>query len=381
MPFRIIRNDITKMAVEAIVNTANPEPCFGGGTDSAVYEAAGVENLLAARKKIGAMKPGQAAITPGFRLPAEFIIHTVGPVWRGGAFGEEKTLRDCCMNSLRLAKKYEVKSIAFPLISTGVYGFPPELALRTMLFAFMDFLTEEEMEIFLVVFERGALSVSRKLTSDIDSYIDDHYVDEQLKHEYSGRRRFPEAAASRSESSFEVTEDCCFSAECISVNEAPQRKDSRPMEEAGPIVSFMPTAAAESSERFFRPLVQKQRSLDDILDQTEETFQEQLLRLIAEKGFKNAEVYKRANLDKRLFAKIKADPQYTPKKTTALAFAIALHLSLDETLDLIGRAGYTLSPSSKFDLVIRYFIEHKLYDLYEIDTELFERELPMLSSY
>ena len=180
MPFKIVRNDLTKMRADAIVNTANPEPLCAGGTDNAVYEAAGREKLLAERAKIGRMKAGEAALTPAFALDAKYIIHTVGPIWQGGQCGEARQIRLCYENSLRLALEYGCESIAFPLISTGVYGFPKNEALQIALSVFRDFLSEKDMLIYLVVFDRESFALSGKLFADIDSYIDENYVDEHI---------------------------------------------------------------------------------------------------------------------------------------------------------------------------------------------------------
>ena len=333
MPFTIVRNDITKMAVDAIVNTANPKPIIGSGTDEMIHKAAGPE-LLLARQKIGAIPCGEAAITPAFGMNARFVIHTVGPVWIDGQHNEEVNLRRCYGNSLLLAKKHGCESIAFPLISTGNYGFPKDKALQIAISVFSQFLMENEMKIYLVVFDRKAYLLSEKLFHSVASYIDQHYVDEhQPKHRYSGRRR-------RDAELYEASMVC---------NEA------------------MPM-----------PCAPKAISLEDMLKQADCGFTERLIQLLNESGLKNSTVYKKAQISKQHFSKILSNPGYQPTKSTAIALALALELDLEGTQDLIGRAGYTLTNSSKFDLIIRYCIEHKQYNIVEIDMILYQFDQNLL---
>lgn len=345
MPFQIIRSDITKIKADAIVNTANPRPVCGGGTDAAVYEAAGAKLLLAERRKIGKMKAGQAAVTPAFRLDARYIIHTVGPVWKGGWRGESKALRACYDNSLNLALENHCKSIAFPLISAGVCGFPKEKALQIALAAVSRFLMEHEMLVYLVVFDQQSFRLSGRLFQEVDAFIDDKYVESRIEKEYAsgnlpGRRRLEDTAS------------------------MPPLPDEM-LEMSAP--QSLPQASAEPA-----------RSLEDVINNVGETFQERLLRWIDERNLTNAQVYKRANLSRKLFSKILCNPDYQPKKRTVIAFAVALQLNLDDTKDLMARAGFALSPGSRFDLVIEYFIEKQVYDIYTINVALFDHELPML---
>ena len=176
MPFKILRNDITNMRVDAIVNTANPRPVIGSGTDSMIHAKAG-PGLLEARRAIGDIRVGHATETPAFGLDAKIVIHTVGPVWQGGGHGEEELLRSCYDKSLELAAERGCRSVAFPLISAGNYGFPKDRALQVAISAFSAFLMEREMEIFLVVFDRKAYRLSEQLFRDVESYIDQHFVD------------------------------------------------------------------------------------------------------------------------------------------------------------------------------------------------------------
>lgn len=343
MPLEIVRNDITKMRVDAIVNTANPRPIVGGGVDRAIHKAAG-KKLLAARKKIGDIATGKAFITPAYDLPSEYVIHTVGPVWRDGNHGERELLTDCYTNSLQLAAEYKCSSIAFPLISAGVFGCPSEIAIAVATQAIRDFLLEREMEVYLVVFDRKSFKISSSLFDDVQSYLDEMYVEELLDEEY--RDDFP-------------------------------RRGNR--------VFGAPTALEELQEATAMPAPMekasvsgKARSLDDLLSEIDDTFSEALLRLIDAKGKTDPEVYKRANIDRKLFSKIRNNPAYQPSKTTALAFAVALELNLDETRDFIGRAGYAISHSNKLDIIVEYFIDRSEYDIFTINETLFAFGQPLL---
>ena len=350
MPFQILRNDITKMVADAIVNTANPEPTYASGTDLAIYEAAGAEKLLAERRKLGRIEPGQAAVTKAFSLPAKMIIHTVGPVWKGGSCHEEEILGNCYRNSLKLAKEKKCSSIAFPLISSGVYGFPKDLALKCAVSAISDFLLKEEMLVYLVVFDKKAFVLSGKIFSDVDAFIDDRYV------EHKKRKEYPH-------SDFSVA------------GNAGRREEMRPFMAAS--MPF-PKEAAQKAPSFAPSFAGKKKTLEEVVKQRQETFQQRLFRLIDERGMTDVEVYKKANLDKKLFSKIRSNCNYQPKKPTAIALAISLGLNLDETKDFLGRAGYALSPSSISDLIVEYFIDRRVYDMYTINLALFEHDQPTL---
>ena len=343
MPFEIVRNDITKMAVDAIVNTANPRAVIGLGTDSMIHEAAG-PGLLQARQEIGHIDMGQAAITPAFNLQAKYVIHTVGPVWDGGSYGEEGYLRSCYENSLRLALEYNCQSIAFPLISTGNYGFPKDKALQIAISAFSEFLLEHEMQIYLVVFDRTSFKLSEKLFQSVASYIDQHYVDACTLAAYGA---VEESHARIRRRDMEICESRCLQEE------------------------MLPCAPMAAS---------KAMSLEDMLKQTDAGFTETLLNLIDKTGKKDSEIYKKANISKQHFSKIRNNPNYKPTKPTAIALALALELNLEETKDLIGRAGYALTNSSKFDLIIRYFIEQGNYNVVEINIALYEFDQTLLGA-
>lgn len=329
MPFEIVRNDIVNMKVDTIVNTANPRPIIGAGTDKAVHDKAGAR-LILARKEIGNIAVGEAAITPAFDLDANYVIHTAGPIWKDGRSGEEDLLASCFRNSLGIAKKKACESIAFPLISTGSYGFPKPLALQIAVREISSFLMENEMQVYLVVFEKQSFELSEKLFKSVSSYIDANYVSDKMNLEYGTskvRRRNYEDMLLH-ESSYEIT-------------------------------SKMP-------------------NLDGMLNNLDRGFSETLLDLIDRTGKKDSEIYKKANVDRKLFSKIRNNVNYKPSKATALAFAIALELSMDETDDLLARAGIALSQSNKFDVIVRYFIENKKYDIFELNSVLFEFDQPLI---
>lgn len=346
MPFEIVRNDITNMCVDAIVNTANPRPRIGSGTDSMIHKKAGPK-LLDARMAIGDIDCGSAAITPAFNLHAKYVIHTVGPVWDGGSYGEEALLRNCYNNALRLALEYGCQSIAFPLISAGNYGFPKDKALQIAISAFSSFLLEHDMQIYLVVFDQVAYKLSEKLFQGVASYIDEHFVDACEKAAFRENLR---SVRRRRAEKMEICESCeAVETEYLSASMAPM---------AAP----------------------KALSLEDHLKDADAGFSETLLKLIDKTGKKDSEIYKKACISKQHFSKIRNNPNYQPTKPTAIAFALALELDLEGTYDLIGRAGFTLSKSSKFDLIIRYFIEHKEYNVVAINVALYEFDQPLLGS-
>lgn len=339
MPFEIVRNDITQMRVDAIVNTANPRPVIGSGVDAGIHRAAGPE-LLTAREKIGRIGVGEAAITPGFGLNAKFVIHTVGPVWRGGLLGERKLLRGCYEASLALAAENGCASIAFPLISTGNYGFPKDEALQIALDAIRGFLNDHEMLVSLVVFDRESFRLSRERYREVASFIDENYIQEQASRQFSLR------------GNRDAVEEFCAPMECA---EAAPPRESVPL-----------------------PYGKPKPSLADLLAQTDAGFSETLLKLIDKTGKKDSEIYTRANLSRQHFSKIRNNPHYQPTKPTAIALALALELNLDQTRDLIGRAGYALTNSSKFDVIIMYFIRAKNYNLFDINAALFEFDQSLL---
>lgn len=335
MPFKIVLNDITKMKVDAIVNAANTALQMGGGVCGAIFSAAGAKELQDECDRIGYCEVGNAVITKGYRLPAKYIIHTPGPIWRGGNNNEAELLHKCYINSLNLALENNCSSIAFPLISAGIFGYPKDQALKIAVSAITEFLASNEMEVYLVIFSKSDFEISRNLYESIEKYINENY-EEELR-----------AAESKT--------DVEYLAESPSVLKEPEF----------PLKEY---------------ISETKRRLEDLLSHPGETFSEMLIRLIDKKGMTDVETYKRANIDRKLFSKIRCSKNYNPSKETAISLAIALRLNLDETLDLLGKAGYTLSPSSKFDLIIKFFIENGIYDIHEINMALFKYNQPLLGA-
>ena len=356
MPFQLIRNDISKVSADAIVNSANPEPTVGRGSDMAVFNAAGYDQLLKERKKIGSIKPGETAVTEAFNLHAKYIIHTVGPIWQGGDHREMETLASCYRKSLQLAKHLKCTSIAFPLISSGVYGFPKDKALSVALREIETFLKDEDMDVTLVVFDRQAYQISASLNHSVREYINDRIARETFEAENM------------------------YSAPVSAV----QYKENRPASAGSPRSDRGLFRRKKKKENIYSDSIayapEPSLSIEEILRSPARTFQEQLLYLIDQKGYTDVEVYKKANLDRKLFSKIRSNPDYVPKKKTALALAVALELDVDETKDLLSRASLALSPSSPFDLIIEYCISHKKYNIFEINSILFEYDQQLLGN-
>ena len=343
VPLEIVRNDITKMTVDAIVNAAKESLLGGGGVDGCIHRAAGPELLVECRT-LGGCKTGDAKITKAYRLPCKYVIHTVGPVWNGGQYGEKEKLVSCYRASLTLAKEHKCETVAFPLISSGIYGYPKDQALRVAVDTIGEFLMENDMTVYIVIFDRAAYQISGKLFADIAEYIDDHYVD---AHTDSCRERLRRLNRLESKAS-KVCEDAAL--------------------------GFMAAPCAPMS------MSVTSGSLDNVLDELDAGFSETLLKLIDRTGKKDSEIYKKANVDRKLFSKIRNNPDYKPSKTTAIAFAIALELDLEETEDFIARAGFALSRSSKFDVIIEYFIKQKNYDVFAINEALFAFDQSLLGA-
>ncbi len=329
MPIQIVRNDITRMKVDAIVNAAKRSLLGGGGVDGCIHRAAGPE-LLAECRTLGGCDTGGAKLTKAYRLPCKYVIHTVGPVWRGGGQGERELLSSCYRTSLALALERGCETVAFPLISSGAYGYPKAQALQVAMEAVAAFLLDHEMTVYIVVFDRSAFQIGEKLFSDVASYIDQNYVD---KHADSARERFG-------------------------------RRKSALFEEApAPMMAAMR---------------QPDVGLDQALSQLDEGFSQTLLRKIDQRGMTDPPCYKKATIDRKLFSKIKSNPAYRPSKPTALAFAVALELPLEEAEELLRRAGFALSHASKFDVIVEYFISREQYDIFTINEALFAFDQSLL---
>ena len=329
MPLHIVRADITTMEVDAIVNAANESLLGGGGVDGAIHRAAGPE-LLAECRTLHGCKTGQAKLTKGYRLPAKYVIHTVGPVWRGGGHGERELLTSAYRSSLELALAHHCETVAFPLISSGVYGYPKDQALTVAVDAIGDFLLRHDMTVYLAIFDRASYTIGGRLFADIAAYIDDRYVSD---HADSGEERRRRAA-----------------------------RFSRPV----PLEAEAAPAPCDAG------------SLDEALSTLDESFSQMLLRKIDEAGLTDAQCYKRANVDRRLFSKIRSDVHYRPSKPTAVAFAVALELPLEEARELLQKAGFAFSHASKFDIIVEYFIAHGNYDVFEINEALFAFDQSLL---
>lgn len=344
MSFRIVRNDIIKMNTEAIVNTANAHVSVGTGCDYAVYMAAGYDELLKYREeKIGFVPEGEAFLTPGFKLQAKYIIHAVSPLYIDGNQGEEEKLRSCYRRSLQIAKEHNIKSISFPLISTGGFGYPKEEGMRIAVDEIHAFLLENEMQIYLVVFDSKATTLGEKIYSDLEAYIDYNYVKNKRKEEY---------------------EDAYF--RTVKSDSIVKRPAKRLMSRA--------------QESCFDFEEQHESKLEERMKHISDTFSQYLMYLIQDKKMENAEVYKRAIVDKKIFSKIKNNIDYHPQKRTALCLCMGAKLNLDESKDLLARAGYALSPCDKTDIIFSYFIENEIYDMIELDIQLEEHGLPCIIS-
>ena len=340
MPLQIIRQDITKMRVDAIVNTTNEEMIGYSGVDLAIHTIAGAE-LDAECAKLAPLGLGQAKLSGAYDLPCKYVIHTSGPVWRGGLLGESIILRSCYIESLKLAVKSGCHSVAFPLISSGVYGYPKDQVLKFAIQTITEFLFDHELTVYLCVFDKESYSFSQKLFSDIQEFINDEYVDEHDEDFYEN---------------FDDSIDEMPMAKCI---QAPMCADA-----------MMPRKRETSSAAG--------KSLREYMKQMDRSFQEMLFDLIDESGMTDVECYKKANVDKRTFSKIKSNKDYKPSKQTVIAFAISLQLDMDTTQELLATAGFTLSRSKVFDKIIRYFIHNGNYDIFEINEALFEFDQVLL---
>lgn len=355
MPFNIIRDDITRLETDAIVNAANSKLLAGGGVCGAIFSAAGVDELQKECDKIGYCGIGEAVITKGYKLKAKYVIHTVGPIYGQDPTNEERQLYSCYESSLKLAKKKRVKSIAFPVISSGIYGYPKTEAIKIATRAIRDFLLENEMDVYLVVYDQKAFQISEKLFNDVQSYIDEKFI------KPDDRRRVPEDSAVR---------------ESYNVFAPQQAMQDACLEERMEAPKMYPSATIGSADA---KGLKKKKSLEDLMNMKVETFSEMLLRMVDEKGMTDVEVYKRANIDRKLFSKIRKK-DYTPKKVTVVALIIALKLNMKEARELLGRAGFAFTQSSKFDIIIEYFIEQGNYDIFEINETLFAFDQQLLGA-
>ena len=387
MPLKIIRNDITLVCADAIVNTANPLPVVGRGTDSAIYAAAGARQLLAAREQLGPIPPGCAAFTPAFDLHARYIIHAVSPRWIDGRHGEEALLRRAYDAALALSDVLRCKSVAFPLMSAGSYGFPKAVALAVAIRAFTDYLIDhEDRTVFLVLFNSEAFGLASNLFDDLKSYIDDRYV------ALHSRWDAPEDASVGAPMLSMFGSDAAAEppAPCMSPAPAENARAVRPGRKTSAKRPVRPPAQAARADREAAPAPAERAdafaalpsggSLEELLSRSGPTFSEYLLGLLQERGGKDSEVYKRAEVSKQLFSKILSTRCYQPTKSTAIQLAIGLELDLPGTQQLLEKAGYALTRSSKADLVVQYFIERRVYSVPFINEALYDCGLPLLKT-
>lgn len=380
MPFSIVRNDITLMRTEAIVNTANREAVVGDGCDYAIHMAAGPELLLYRKEHVGTKKEGEAFLTPGFQLSAKYIFHAVSPLYRDGKSGEEEKLRACYQNSLKLAEAHKIKSIAFPLIASGQYAYPKEEALRIAADEISAFLQKYEMDVYLVVYDERSVELAGRLNAGLKAYIDSHYVSDETVGRRKNRRLFSFSGEERS-SEKPVSAHTISAARKVkhSRNENAICSESAKISaDADFFKADFDEAVSAAEETVCDELIfdeKHESKLAERMRHLSDTYSEYLMYLIADKGMENADVWKRAIVDKKIFSKIKNNPAYHPNKMTALCLCIGAQLNLDETKDLLARAGYALSPCDKTDIIFSYFIENGIYDMIELDIQLEEHGL------
>lgn len=380
MPLHLIRADITKLECDAIVNAANSSLLGGGGVDGAIHRAAGPE-LLKECRTLGGCKVGDAKLTLAYELPAKFVIHTVGPIWRGGEFHEGSLLYRCYQRSLEIATEHNCESIAFPLISSGAYGYPKDRALEVAMKSITSFLETHELDVYLVIFDAESFRISESKYSQIQSYIDEHYIPEDFYNQQVSRLSLEMKAA-------------FFDKEGAKILEMPVKKLEEDFEDESEEEfeedfeeDFEELGSAEAASLFELSCPKEKQKKDVFLEDLElhlkiidESFSQMVLRKIDESGLSDVECYKRANVDRKLFSKLRSNVHYKPSKTTAIAFAIALKLNLQETSELLMKAGYALSKSNKFDIIIEYFIKKMNYDIFEINEALFAFDQVLLGA-
>lgn len=320
MPLYMIHDDITRLKVDAIVD---PTDCWfsgSGGADYAIHRAAGPE-LEEVLRRLPPLETGKAVVTPGFDLPAKHIIHTFGPIWEGGGHNEAQLLADCYRNCLSAAAEYGCRSIAFPVISGGTFGFPNDDALQIAKRVISEYLQEHAMQVFIVAYRRHTFNLGAKLFAEVSRFVDENYV------ELSTAYMAAEAPAAS------------YSADYADVLD-----------------------------------------LEEMLRKKGETFSCKLDRLRDERGMSGPELYKKAWVHKSVYSKIMNNINYQPAKITAVAFALALELPWEELTELVNSAGYAMTHTSKFDIVIEYLVKQKKYGIEEVNAVLYELDpdLPLI---
>lgn len=399
MPFTIERNDLASVSADAIVVAANEDLQITGGVGEAVAKAAGFTNVQEACNAIGHCPTGSAVATPAFDLPAKVIIHAVGPIWQGGSQNEVALLRDAYDAALSCAAENNAHSIALPLLSAGIYGFPADISLSVAQNAIHDYLDSHDTEIRLVLFDRTALQAGLSSYDRIAEYIDDVYVDKQLDARKKAHRTEtlsdafltaagtaygalsapPSAVSPTAASPSAAILSSLFSSRKDTEKETSEDLEGADTQDSVEAVYEGPlTENYNYEESLAREMPSKSSSLSDLLDSLDASFSTTLLALIDTKGMTDAQVYKRANMSRQLFSKIRSDAFYKPTKKTVLALAIALELDLSTTEDLLRRAGFALSHSNKADIIVEYFIKNNQFDIFEINATLYAFDQPIL---
>ncbi len=381
MPFSIVRNDIARVHADVLVNAANTHLAEGGGVCGALFAAAGCEQMRAACDAIGGCPTGGAVATPAFNLPARWCVHAVGPIWRGGGHGEEAALRSCYQSMFACVVELSAHSVAYPLISAGIYGYPAEAALAVAREETRAFLAKhDDIEVTLVVFDRSAVRLGSALEQEIREYIDDEYVAQSPHARRRGAELEREARWAAG-----IVAPAAAKPETADAESAARKVDLSAFSFTGDVAEeSAPDGAAPRAYAAAAPVSAAGAApteLDDLLEHLDAGFSETLLALIDQRGLADAEVYHRANLSRQLFSKIRSNPAYRPTKPTAVALAMALELDVPATQDLLSRAGLTLSRTSKFDVIVRFFLERGIYDIYQLNEALFAYDQPLVGSF
>lgn len=381
MPFSIVRNDIARVHADVLVNAANTHLAEGGGVCGALFAAAGREQMRAACDAIGGCPTGGAVATPAFNLPARWCVHAVGPIWRGGGHGEEAALRSCYQSMFARVVELGARSVAYPLISAGIYGYPAETALAVAREETRAFLAKhDDIEVTLVVFDRSAVRLGSALEQEIREYIDDEYVAQSPHARRRGAELEREARWAAG-----IVAPTAAKPETADAESAARKVDLSAFSFTGDVAEE--TASDGAALRAYAAAAPVSAAgaapteLDDLLEHLDAGFSETLLALIDQRGLADAEVYHRANLSRQLFSKIRSNPAYRPTKPTAVALAMALELDVPATQDLLSRAGLTLSRTSKFDVIVRFFLERGIYDIYQLNEALFAYDQPLVGSF
>lgn len=423
MAIQVVRNDITKMNIEAIVNTANRHATYGPGVDSAVYKAAGEELLLGARREIGEVEPGEVFITPGFNLPAKYIIHAVSPAYIDGDSGEEEKLRSCYSKALALAQKSGITSIAFPLISTGSFGYPKADGLRIAVDECNTFLLKNDMDIKIVVFDSNATMMAEKIFPGLDAYIDHNYVCNKREEEYGDayydsisptdsqhdkymervsrlERRIGSAnaanpvgqsgpfgtqplmaapAASATDGKKGTLKHKDFSLPFLRGNKKSKSEKDKCEVESGLFANQSVAGPFKTLETsYYEDFGDYSDALGERLEHMADPFGKYVMYLIEKKGKTNIQVQNEGWIDRKRFSKMKTNQEtYRPEKRTACQLCVGLGLNHDECKDLLIRAGLSLSPSILEDVIWEFFFEMdpEEYDIFDVSDALEEHGL------